>query len=121
MNRTGGAREVRRPDAGVVGVDAVWSHHGRIRTEAAFASLAGAAPLPASSGNTVRHRLSRNGDRQLNRALDIIARVRMSDDPATRAYVERRTAEGRTRREIRRCLKRYTARQLFRQLQALTA
>lgn len=98
-----------------------WSHHGRIRTEAAFAALAGAAPLPASSGNTTRHRLSRSGDRQLNRSLDIISRVRMSNDPTTRAYVERRTAEGRTRREIRRCLKRYIARQLFRQLQALTA
>jgi transposase len=100
---------------------AAWSHHGRIRTEAAFASLAGAAPFPASSGNTVRHRLSRNGDRQLNRALDVIARVRMSNDPATRVYVERRSAEGRTRREIRRCLKRYIARQIVRQLQALTA
>jgi hypothetical protein len=92
-----------------------------VDTEAAFASLAGAAPLPASSGNTVRHRLSRNGDRQLNCALDVIARFRMSNDPATRAYVERRTAEGKTRSEIRRCLKRCIARQIFRQLQALTA
>jgi len=63
-----------------------WSHHGRIRTEAAFASLAGAAPLPASSGNTIRHRLSRSGDRQLNRTLDVIARVRTARGPTTRGF-----------------------------------
>lgn len=97
----------------------VWSHPGRIRSEAAFAALAGTAPLPASSGKTVRHRLSRAGDRQLNRALDVVARVRMRHDPTTRAYVERRTAEGRTNREIRRCLKRYIARQIYRQMTAL--
>ena len=67
-----------------------WSHRGRVRSEAAFAALAGTAPLPASSGKTVRHRLSRSGDRRLNSALDVIARVRMSRDEATRAYVERR-------------------------------
>ncbi|WP_415854101.1 IS110 family transposase [Sinomonas sp. G460-2] len=91
-----------------------YSHKGRVRSEAAFAALAGAAPLPASSGNTVRHRLNRGGDRQLNRALEVIARVRMSNHAETRAYVERRTLEGKSRREIRRCLKRYIARQLFR-------
>ena len=95
---------------------AAYSHNGRVRSEAAFASLAGAAPLQASSGNTTRHRLSRHGDRQLNRALDVIARVRMSCDSTTKDYVERRTAEGKSRREIRRILKRYIARQLFRQL-----
>ncbi|GAA2145835.1 IS110 family transposase [Arthrobacter humicola] len=98
-----------------------YSHKGRVRSEAAFAALAGAAPLPASSGNTVRHRLNRGGDRQLNRALEIVARVRMSNHPATRAYVERRLSEGKTRREIRRCLKRYIARQLFRCLSRLLA
>lgn len=98
-----------------------YSHKGRVRSEAAFAALAGAAPLPASSGNTVRHRLNRGGDRQLNRALEIIARVRMSNHSATRAYVERRLSEGKTRREIRRCLKRYIARQLFRCLSRLMA
>jgi transposase len=98
-----------------------WSHRGRVHPEAAFAALAGAAPLPASSGKTVRHRLSRAGDRQLNRALDVIARARMVSDPDTRAYVDRRTAEGRTHREIRRCLKRYIARQLYRQMLALSA
>ena len=96
-----------------------YSHKGRIRSEAAFANLAGVAPLPASSGNTIRHRLNRHGDRQLNRALDIIARVRSLNDPNTRAYIQRRTAEGKSRREIRRALKRYIARQLFRQLNTL--
>jgi transposase len=94
-----------------------YSHRGRVRSEAAFASLGGIAPLPASSGNTSRHRLSRSGDRQLNRAFDIVVRTRMSYDPATRAYVARRRTEGRTNREIRRCLKRYVCRAIFRQLQ----
>lgn len=98
-----------------------YSHKGRVRSEAAFAALAGASPLQASSGNTVRHRLNRSGDRQLNRALEVIARVRMSNHAETRAYVERRTAEGKSPREIRRCLKRYIARQLFRSLNELLA
>ncbi len=96
-----------------------YSHHGRIRSEAAFAALAGVNPIPASSGNNVRHRLNRHGDRQLNRALHTIARTRMMFDPQTQEYVERRTAEGKTRREVRRCLKRFIARQLFRKLQTL--
>jgi transposase len=94
----------------------VWSHHGRVRSEAAFASLAGVNPIPASSGNTVRHRLNRGGDRQLNKALHTATITRMVHDPATRAYVQRRTAEGLTTREIRRCLKRYLARQIYRHL-----
>lgn len=93
-----------------------WSHPGRVRSEAAFASLGGAAPIPASSGNMVRYRLSRQGDRQLNRALYIVARARMAVDPETRAYVERRRAEGKTEAEIRRILKRYIARQIYREL-----
>lgn len=93
-----------------------WSHEGRLRDEAAFASLAGVNPIPASSGNTVRHRLNRGGDRRLNRALHMAVITRMTHDPETRAYVERRRAEGRTPREIRRILKRYLARQLFRLL-----
>ncbi|GAA5189654.1 IS110 family transposase [Arthrobacter gyeryongensis] len=100
---------------------AAYSHHGRVRSEAAFAALAGASPIPASSGNTTRHRLNRYGDRQLNRTLDVVARTRSLTDPATRAYIERRTAEGRSLREIRRCLKRFIARQIFRQLQTLMA
>lgn len=94
-----------------------YSHHGRVRSEAAFAALGGIAPLPASSGNTTRHRLSRSGDRQLNRAFDVIVRTRMSFDPGTRDYVARRRAEGKTNREIRRILKRYTCRSIYRQLQ----
>ncbi len=94
-----------------------WSHPGRCRNEAAFASLAGAAPIPASSGMTTRHRLNRSGDRQLNRALHVVALSRLRYDPATQEYAERRQAEGKTNREIKRCLKRYIARQLFRQLE----
>lgn len=95
---------------------AAWSHDGRIRSEAAFAVLSGTSPLPASSGNTNRHRLNRGGDRRLNRALSSIALTRMSHHKPTRAYVERRRAEGLSTKEIRRCLKRYIARQVYRQL-----
>lgn len=93
-----------------------WSHAGRIRTEAAFAMLSGTAPVPVSSGRTDRHRLNRLGDRQLNRALHTIAVSRMRSHPPTRAYAERRRAEGKTDREIRRCIKRYLARHLYRTL-----
>jgi transposase len=95
---------------------AAWSHDGRLRDEAAFAALAGTNPIPASSGNTVRHRLNRGGDRRLNQALHMAVVVRMRWDPETKTYVERRTAEGRTKKEIRRCLKRYLARQIYRAL-----
>lgn len=98
-----------------------YSHLGRIHSEAAFAALAGVNPIPASSGNTTRHRLNRHGDRQLNQALDIIARTRMASDSDTRAYIDRRTREGKTRREIRRCLKRIIARQIYRKLTTLMA
>ncbi len=94
-----------------------WSHPGRVRSEAAFACLAGVNPIPAS-GNTVRHRLNRGGDRRLNRALHIATITRMTHDPDTRAYVERRRSEGRTTSEIRRSLKRYLARQIYRTLNA---
>ena len=93
-----------------------FSHPGRCRSEAAYAALGGTSPLPASSGMTVRHRLNRGGDRALNRAIHAIALVRMRGCPRTRAYVARRTAEGKTMREIRRCLKRYIARELYRHL-----
>lgn len=95
-----------------------WSHPGRVRSEAAFAALAGVNPIPASSGNTVRHRLNQGGDRRLNRALHMAVITRMAHDPDTRAYAEKRRAEGRTNREIRRCLKRYLARHLYRALNA---
>lgn len=94
-----------------------WSHPDRFRSEGAFASLAGVSPIPASSGMTVRHRLNRRGDRQLNRALHVVVINRLRHDEATRSYVERHRAEGKSDREIRRCLKRYVARQLFRQLE----
>jgi transposase len=96
-----------------------WSHQGRVRSEAAFASLAGVNPIPASSGNTTgRHRLNRGGDRRLNRALYFVAITRMTHDPQTRAYVERRRAEGKTIKEIRRIIKRYLARHIYRTLNA---
>ncbi len=94
-----------------------WSHPGRCHSEGAFAMLGGVAPIPASSGMTVRHRLNRSGDRQLNRALHTLALTRLRCDETTRAYAERRRAEGKTDREIKRCLKRYIARQLYRRLE----
>jgi transposase len=96
-----------------------WSHPGRIRNEAAFARLAGAAPIPASSGKTIRHRLDRGGDRKLNRALHTIILSRRQHDPATIAYLQRRQQEGKTSRETLRCLKRYLARSLYRHLEAM--
>lgn len=86
---------------------------GRLHSEAAFAMLCGAAPLPASSGITNRHRLNRGGDRQANRALWTIVISRLRWDQRTRAYVERRTRDGLSKKEIIRCLKRYIARELY--------
>jgi transposase len=88
----------------------------RLHSEAAFASLCGVSPVPASSGKTTRHRLNFGGDRQANRALYMIIITRMGHDAGTRAYVVRRTAEGRSTREIVRCLKRYVARELYKVL-----
>jgi transposase len=96
-----------------------WSHAGRMPSEATFAALAGVCPIPASSGQTVRHRLNRGGDRKLNSALHRVVLTRCRYDQATRDYVARRTAQGKTLPEIRRCLKRYAARQLFRFLSKL--
>lgn len=97
----------------------------RLRSEAAFARLCGVAPIPASSGKITRHRLHRGGDRSANRALHIAVVVRLRYCARTRAYVQRRTAEGRTKLEIIRCLKRYLAREIYRTLrtddQALTS
>lgn len=98
-----------------------WSHHGRIRSEAAFAVLSGTSPVPASSGNTTRHRLNRGGDRRLNRALSTITLTRMAHHQPTRDYVQRKRAQGRTTKEIQRSLKRYIARQLYRRLALKTA
>jgi transposase len=82
-----------------------WSHAGRLRSEAAFAALAGANPIPASSGQVTRHRLNRGGDRQLNRTLHTVVLARLRDDPDIRAYAARRRAEGKSARDVRRCLK----------------
>lgn len=94
-----------------------WSHPGRLRSEAAFAALAGVAPIPASSGQVTRHRLNRSGDRQLNRALHTIVFVRLRHHPETQAYAARRAAEGKSPRETMRCLKRHLARRLFKLLE----
>lgn len=95
-----------------------YSHKGRIRSANAFAAIAGTTPIPASSGNVVRHRLNRFGDRALNNAIHTVALTRMRYDDATKAYVVKRTAEGQSKAEIRRSLKRYIARRLYKRLEA---
>ena len=95
-----------------------WSHTGRVRSEAAFAALAGTCPVPASSGGTTRFHLNRGGDRQLNKAIYTIALIRMNRDKATKDYVAKRTGQGRSKKEIIRSLKRYITRQIYRTLNA---
>lgn len=90
----------------------------RVHSEAAFAMLCGVAPLPASSGKTVRHRLNRGGDRQANRAIHMIALTRKRCDPATQTYVKKKTAEGHSNREATRSLKRLIAREIYYLLQS---
>ncbi len=101
------------PDTAALLLIAAGDHPERLRSEAAWAHLCGAAPIPASSGKITRHRLNPGGDRQANHALWRIVITRMSSCPATRAYVARRTAEGLTKPEIIRCLKRYVAREVY--------
>ena len=97
----------------------VGDNPGRLHSEAGFAALCGASPVDASSGKQVRHRLNRGGDRQANSALWRIVHTRIiHHDPRTEAYIERRTKEGKTRKEIVRCLKRYVAREVFKALVA---
>jgi transposase len=93
----------------------------RFTTDAKFARQAGTAPIPASSGKTQRHRLHRGGNRQLNKAIHIIALVRARTDPTTRAYLDRKRAEGKTAREALRCLKRHLARRIWRLLYGTTS
>jgi transposase len=93
----------------------------RLRSEASFASLCGVSPVQACSGKVVRHRLNRGGNRDANRALYMICMVRMGRDRRTKEYVARRTAEGKSRREIVRCLKRYVAREVYRVLGPATS
>ncbi|WP_166806511.1 transposase [Cryobacterium serini] len=88
----------------------------RIASEAEFAARVGVAPIPASSGKTSRHKLSRGGDRAANAAVHHVVVSRLATDSRTREYAARRTAQGKTKKEIMRCLKRYVARELYRQL-----
>ena len=97
---------------------AAGDHPERLRSEAAWAHLCAAAPIPASSGKTTRHRLNPGGDRQASHALWRIVFTRLGSHPATRAYAERRTAEGKSKKEIIRCLKRYVAREACPHLRA---
>ena len=85
----------------------------RLRSEASFAALCGTSPVPASSGKTIRHRLNRGGDRHANSALHIIAIGRLRTDPKTKTYVAKRIAEGHSKLEAIRALKRYIAREVF--------
>jgi transposase len=101
------------PDTAAMLLVAAGDHPGRLRSEAAWAHLCAAAPIPASSGKVTRHRLNPGGDRQANHALYRIVITRMSSHPRTRAYVARRTAEGLSKKEIIRCLKRYVAREVY--------
>ena len=104
------------PDTAALLLIAAGDHPERLRSEAAWAHLCGVAPIPASSGKVTRHRLNPGGDREANHALWRIVITRMSSHPATRAYVERRTKEGKSKAEIIRCLKRYVAREVYRHL-----
>ena len=110
----------------LISLPAIGTHHAatllvvagdnpeRLGSEASFASLCGVSPVDASSGKVIRHRLNRGGNRDANRALHMICVVRMGSDRRTRSYVARRTAEGKSKREIMRCLKRYIAREIYR-------
>jgi len=101
------------PDTAAALLISAGSNPQRIHSEAAFASLCGVSPVPASSGKTNRHRLNRGGDRQANAALYRIVLVRLSHDLRTREYMDRRTREGMSKAEVIRCLKRYVAREVF--------
>ena len=110
---------VAQPGCGTVTAAIIIGHTAgaqRFPTDGHFARHAGTAPIPASSGNTQRHRLHRGGNRQLNRAIHIIALSRARTDPETRAYLDRKHAEGKTKREAIRCLKRHLARRIWRLL-----
>jgi transposase len=111
------ARHGVGPDTAALLLVAAGDHPERLRSESSRAHLCGVAPIPASSGKVAgRYRLNRGGNREANQALWRIVITRMRSHPATRAYVERRTKEGRSKREIIRCLKRYVAREVYRHL-----
>ncbi len=105
------------PDTAATLLTTAGSNPERLRSDAAFAALCGACPIPASSGKTNRHRLNRGGDRQANAALHRIVVVRLRCDHRTREYMRRRTGEGMSKSEVMRCLKRYVAREIFTHLQ----
>lgn len=104
------------PDTAASLLIAVGDNVERLRSESSFAHLCGAAPVPASSGKIVRHRLNRAGNRDANRALHVIALVRMATEERTKHYVARRTEEGKSKKEIIRCLKRYISREIYKVL-----
>ena len=104
------------PDTAALLLVAAGDHPERLRSESSWAHLCGVAPIPASSGKTSRHRLNRGGNREANSALWRIVITRLKSHPATRAYLERRSKEGLSKREIIRCLKRYVAREVYHQL-----
>ena len=106
------------PDTAALLLIAAGDHPERLRSEAAWAHLCAVAPIPASSGKVTRRRLNPGGNREANHALWRIVITRMGSHPATRAYVDRRTAEGLSKKEIIRCLKRYVAREVYRHLRA---
>jgi hypothetical protein len=106
------------PDTAALLLVAAGDHPERLRSEAAWAHLCAVVPIPASSGKVTRHRLNPGGDRQANHALWRIVLTRMSAHPPTLIYVERRTKEGQSKKEIIRCLKRYVAREVYRHLRA---
>ena len=106
------------PDTAAILLVTAGDHPERLRSEAAWAHLCAAAPIPASSGKVKRHRLNPYGDRQANHALWQIVITRMSSHPPTRAYVARRSKEGLSKKEIIRCLKRYLAREVYPHLRA---
>ena len=108
------------PDTAAALLVTAGSNPERLKSEAAFAALCGVSPIPASSGKTNRHRLNRGGDRRANAAIHRIVIVRLRYDERTRAYLKRRTEEGKTKTEVIRCLKRYVAREVFAILRGLT-
>ena len=104
------------PDTAALLLIAAGDHPARLRSEAAWAHLCAVAPIPASSGKVTRHRLNPGGNREANHALWRIVITRMSSHAPTRAYVERRSEQGLSKKEIIRCLKRYVAREVYRHL-----
>jgi transposase len=102
------------PDTAATLLIAAGDNPERLKSEASFAHLCGAAPVPASSGKVVRHRLNPGGNRDANRALHVVALNRLRRDPRTQEYVARRTSEGKSKKEVMRCLKRYIARETYR-------